>query len=46
MQKIQHTFSSPFSLLGHYQMPECFYSLTTAVFEFVNCSIMLQKLVM
>ena len=32
--KVQQTFSFPFYLLRHYQMPECFY--TTAVFELVQ----------
>jgi len=35
--EIQQIFGCRFSLLKHYQMPECFYSmLTSAVFELVQ----------
>jgi len=34
--EVQQTFSFPFSLLRHYQIPECFYVETTAVFELVQ----------
>jgi len=34
--KVQQIFSCRFSLLKYYQMPECFYMLTSAVFELVQ----------
>jgi len=44
--EVQQTFSFPFSLLRHYQMPECFYVNKLLFLSSCISSIMLQKLVM
>jgi len=44
--ELQQTLSFPFSLLRHYQMPECFYVNKLLFLSSCNSSLMLQKLVM
>jgi len=43
--EVKQTFSFPFSLLRHYQIPEYFY-VKNCCYEYYNSSIMLHKLVM